>query len=187
MRSMNCPNCGLVNPETSQRCDCGYNFAARTVNETYLNCSTRRRWIRRARWVAGALIFLAMCVYLLPFNPRRPANVPADAVFHAWAKGGAWERCWYSAQENADHCEIYNWGGGVIDNGVFVPWDGGPPIKQEQLKIQKDVQSGLGGRAICLKNGRTLIPKWLADARKEGSFRDMDSQDPACPKISDPR
>jgi len=23
---MKCPNCGLINPESAQRCDCGYNF-----------------------------------------------------------------------------------------------------------------------------------------------------------------
>ncbi len=27
---MDCPNCGLINPATAQRCDCGYNFATRT-------------------------------------------------------------------------------------------------------------------------------------------------------------
>src|SRR6266581_2209891 len=30
----NCPRCGLLNPETAQRCDCGYNFELRTVERT---------------------------------------------------------------------------------------------------------------------------------------------------------
>jgi hypothetical protein len=30
---MDCPNCGLVNPETAQRCDCGYDFGAKMVKE----------------------------------------------------------------------------------------------------------------------------------------------------------
>ncbi len=24
---MRCPSCGLINPKTAQRCDCGYDFA----------------------------------------------------------------------------------------------------------------------------------------------------------------
>ncbi len=27
---MECPNCGLINPESAQRCDCGYHFVAKT-------------------------------------------------------------------------------------------------------------------------------------------------------------
>jgi uncharacterized BrkB/YihY/UPF0761 family membrane protein len=29
---MNCPNCGLINPEGAPWCDCGYIFASRRVN-----------------------------------------------------------------------------------------------------------------------------------------------------------
>ncbi len=29
-----CPRCGLINPETSQRCDCGYDFGTGTVDKT---------------------------------------------------------------------------------------------------------------------------------------------------------
>jgi hypothetical protein len=31
-----CPKCGLVNPPDAQRCDCGYDFASRTVQRSYL-------------------------------------------------------------------------------------------------------------------------------------------------------
>src|SRR5262245_46201413 len=31
-----CPKCGLVNPPDAQRCDCGYDFASRTVEKSYL-------------------------------------------------------------------------------------------------------------------------------------------------------
>jgi hypothetical protein len=33
---MNCPRCGLINPGTAQRCDCGYDFISRSVQESYL-------------------------------------------------------------------------------------------------------------------------------------------------------
>ena len=33
---MNCPQCGLTNPDTAQRCDCGYDFESKTVRISYL-------------------------------------------------------------------------------------------------------------------------------------------------------
>jgi hypothetical protein len=32
-----CPKCGLINPPSAQRCDCGYDFAAKRVLSTYLS------------------------------------------------------------------------------------------------------------------------------------------------------
>jgi hypothetical protein len=32
---VNCPNCGLISPPTAERCDCGYEFAASTSNESH--------------------------------------------------------------------------------------------------------------------------------------------------------
>jgi hypothetical protein len=31
-----CPQCKLVNPPTAARCDCGYDFATNTMQESYL-------------------------------------------------------------------------------------------------------------------------------------------------------
>ena len=33
---MNCPRCGLINLGTAQRCDCGYDFISKSVQESYL-------------------------------------------------------------------------------------------------------------------------------------------------------
>jgi uncharacterized RDD family membrane protein YckC len=33
---MKCPRCGLINPETAMRCDCGWDFATGIVKESYL-------------------------------------------------------------------------------------------------------------------------------------------------------
>jgi hypothetical protein len=35
-----CPRCGLFNPESAQRCDCGFDFESRTVKESYLTQAT---------------------------------------------------------------------------------------------------------------------------------------------------
>jgi len=178
----------MINPETAQRCDCGYNFAAKTAKEAFLDCSTRPRWKRRAAWGARILLFTAILGYFIQDVPvfihlRRPSNTPKDAVYIRQPKMTVWEHCNYNSQQDADYCQVWSGDGGLISNEVYLPWDGGPPIKAEHLKIQEDVQSGLGREAICLENGRTLIPKWLVDARKEGRFRDMDSLDPGCRKI----
>lgn len=33
---MECPKCGLINPDSAVRCDCGYDFALGTEKESYL-------------------------------------------------------------------------------------------------------------------------------------------------------
>ena len=34
--SQECPHCGLINPHTTLRCDCGYDFGSGAVKESYL-------------------------------------------------------------------------------------------------------------------------------------------------------
>jgi hypothetical protein len=34
--SVTCPKCGLFSPDEAVRCDCGYDFAAREVRDSYL-------------------------------------------------------------------------------------------------------------------------------------------------------
>lgn len=31
-----CPVCGLINPHSAERCDCGYDFTENTMKESYL-------------------------------------------------------------------------------------------------------------------------------------------------------
>jgi uncharacterized RDD family membrane protein YckC len=37
---MQCPKCGLLNPPTAGRCDCGYDFETRTVKASYVRDTT---------------------------------------------------------------------------------------------------------------------------------------------------
>jgi hypothetical protein len=40
---MECPNCRLLNPATAQRCDCGFDFASRTVGRSFLSPAELKR------------------------------------------------------------------------------------------------------------------------------------------------
>ena len=41
---MICPACGLINPDSAQRCDCGYDFAARKIKLSYLSDKQKLIW-----------------------------------------------------------------------------------------------------------------------------------------------
>jgi hypothetical protein len=56
---MNCPTCGLVNPPTAQRCDCGYDFAERRQKQPLTAPSrSSHRLSRGTKIVIFVLIFL---------------------------------------------------------------------------------------------------------------------------------
>lgn len=55
-----CPRCRLVNPPTAQRCDCGYDFAARAVRPSYLPGAAS------ASLAHPSLGELALCVLAAP-------------------------------------------------------------------------------------------------------------------------
>jgi hypothetical protein len=40
---MDCPKCRLVNPDEAQRCDCGYDFVAKEMRESYVDVDRRLR------------------------------------------------------------------------------------------------------------------------------------------------
>jgi hypothetical protein len=39
-----CPKCRLANPDNAIRCDCGYDFASNTMEQSYLPAKERRVW-----------------------------------------------------------------------------------------------------------------------------------------------
>jgi hypothetical protein len=52
---MNCPKCGFLNPESAQRCNCGYDFISRSMQGSYSSRKDReespRGW-KRSYWPA---------------------------------------------------------------------------------------------------------------------------------------
>ncbi len=70
---MDCPKCGLTNPASAFRCDCGYDFSSREVKDSYLGGKDTKY-----TGVAGWLLFF--CISLTILNPLAfIINVFADA------------------------------------------------------------------------------------------------------------
>jgi hypothetical protein len=42
MPAMNCPNCGLENPPSATRCDCGFDFDSRQMSRSFLPPPSKR-------------------------------------------------------------------------------------------------------------------------------------------------
>lgn len=84
MSSKNCPKCGLLNHETSTRCDCGYDFPSGEMKESYLSQAPAasavnspkpsqnlarlilgKSVVRLFRGLAGAWILI---IFILPYS-----------------------------------------------------------------------------------------------------------------------
>ena len=83
-----CPQCGLINPPTAQRCDCGYDFAKRLpidaspISLRALLFSLNGRIGRSTYWLKFCLPFLVIYLALLyldfefgTLNRERPVGV----------------------------------------------------------------------------------------------------------------
>ncbi len=71
-----CPKCGLINPETAQRCDCGYDFVSRTMKESYLGPKDQRALSTLTSGDIAICVFLPvvgiiMGIIRLPRSPPR--------------------------------------------------------------------------------------------------------------------
>ena len=121
---------------------------------------------RRGLAILLCIAFLASCFVLVGCEPARPNNVPQDSVLVNGANEHWWERCSYDQKEDLDHCQIFNAGGGVIWNEVFLPYDGGKAVRQTELMIDNEARLK-SWQYVCLRNGRILIPKSGFENQKE--------------------
>ena len=62
---MKCPNCGLINPDSAQRCDCGYDFASGQVKQSYLKPKPRADHEREPRTPGPGAWWLFRIIALL--------------------------------------------------------------------------------------------------------------------------
>ena len=64
-----CPHCGLRNPPQAERCDCGYDFRARSVLQSYLgkaDASTVRLTLIDASTIPASVILWLLFLGLAP-------------------------------------------------------------------------------------------------------------------------
>jgi len=68
MADIQCPHCGLWNTETTQRCDCGYDFLKGTVEASYVEANIQSKKssanISRRTRVIGILNIVFSVIYL---------------------------------------------------------------------------------------------------------------------------
>jgi hypothetical protein len=110
-----------------------------------------------------ATIFLHGCRSV---EPQRPSNVPKETVLVGAGKvGGWWQRCTVEPHSGATFCSIWNAGGLVLNEGIFVPYDQGPAVTADELQIPR-VARLPGSDRVCLQNGRILVPRSQFDRMK---------------------
>lgn len=140
-----------------------------------------RVW-RLLRYSARFRAIAAVCVVILvggvqaimpgverdALERSRPRNVSRDAV-HVGGAIGWWANCTCDPQGKSDTCSIWNRGGVVLEQGEFVPYDGGSPARTDALEIS---QLRSGPDIVGLRNGRILLPK----AREVEMRRFLDGQ-----------
>jgi hypothetical protein len=89
-------------------------------------------------------------------NYHWPPNVLKAAFLVSNFSGGWYQTCDFDAERQKNHCRIWNFGGQILYDEEFVPYDSGPPVATNQLRI---VDRNSGPDRVTLQNGRILIPK----------------------------
>jgi len=102
-RSVTCPQCDLINPCTAQRCDCGYDFETKTVENSYSTAKKENRFVSfKALGMLGIFLtaaivtsWLASELFRIPSEAvalltKISLNLALAAFFLARAFGGAW-------------------------------------------------------------------------------------------------
>jgi hypothetical protein len=51
-----CPNCKLLNPESAERCDCGYDFLSGSMQRSFL--TDKDRWMRKGGTVGALMVVI---------------------------------------------------------------------------------------------------------------------------------
>ena len=121
----------------------------------------------RSAWMAIVVVAVVALVYVAVLSrpPRRPDNVPSDAVFVEGAKTGWWQSCSVTDQ-GLTTCRVFSTTGQTIVDEEFLPYDGGPPLIASELVLDPKNRYSDAYR-VCLKNGRILLRKSMFKQTKE--------------------
>jgi hypothetical protein len=123
MSENKCPHCGLFNPESAQRCDCGYDFEARELR----SCDLGRKPDERPRAISQTAIVL--CVFiLLGFTFYNPEGNPLVFVsLYSPLAAASFALTWYYWRgRNWARWLVLWWSTGFLFNlrllGSLTPW-----------------------------------------------------------------
>jgi uncharacterized membrane protein HdeD (DUF308 family) len=73
---MQCPNCGLINPNTAQTCDCGYNFQEGGIEKLYVGPQKLPIWVKTLVIITVTLYTLSIISYFSgPFKQKLIINI----------------------------------------------------------------------------------------------------------------
>src|ERR1043166_8852409 len=114
-----------------------------------------------AVWIMAIIPLVQSCRLM---STARPASVPAEATAVTFSKEGGWAYCWFDAQSNVDRGRTYSANGHRLyrpgrendDDDVFLRDDGGPPLRDNELKINR-ARTSPGH--IWLDNGVVMLPR----------------------------
>jgi len=135
------------------------------------------------RQIHGFVILLSIAVLISSFwmegcksARSRPNNIPRDSVYIEGGEFYWWAHCSYDPNQDADYCQTFNSGGDILEDGIFLPYDGGKAAKKSELDI--DGSSHFSGPyTVGLKNGRILITKSDFDNQKRGIDSKLKARD----------
>lgn len=116
-----------------------------------------------ALYCVVALLFSSACTRRPHVN--RPDGVSVGAIFVRGAKVGWWQECTPAYADQAVHCRIWNEAGLILEDEVFMPYDGGSTATGEELKIKPN-PTFPGPDRVFLTNGRILLPRSRFDELK---------------------
>jgi hypothetical protein len=101
--SMDCPRCKLTNPNTAQRCDCGYDFETKTIEKPYSTAKKENRLVSFKTlgmlgiFLTAAIVtdWLASKIFRIPSEAvelltKISLNLAFAAFLLARAFGGVW-------------------------------------------------------------------------------------------------
>ena len=114
-----------------------------------------------------ALVIVVVSIYITVFgrSPRRPENVPDNAVFVEGAKTGWWQSC-SATNQDTTICRVFSKSGETLVDEQFLPYDGGPSPRASELVLDpKNRYSDV--YRVGLKNGRILLRKSMYAQSKE--------------------
>lgn len=111
------------------------------------------------------MVFLLLLYYVGCAQPRRPAGVSIGAVRVESVKGGYWQKCEMSESAQT-RCVIWNEGGVILFDEVFLPVDGGSTPSAKEVSRLRTWGPCTGAYQVCLENRRILVPRSHFDEMK---------------------